>query len=122
MTESDPLTDLKIMLGLSDKAFESSKDKLELILKNTQQRLLIKLQFAVEVVPDALQYIVVEVAVSRFNRLKNEGMKSYGQEGETITFADSDFDPFLDDIDAWLDKNNANHQTKGNVRFIGRTN
>ncbi|KRN29230.1 hypothetical protein IV38_GL000110 [Lactobacillus selangorensis] len=46
-------------------------------------------------------------------------MKSYEQEGEAITFKDSDFDDFLGDIDQWLDNQNK-RKTLGSVAFIGR--
>ena len=59
-----------------------------------------------EMVPTELAYIPMEVCVKRFNRLKNEGMTSYSQEGETISFNSNDFDDFLDDIAEWK-KNNG---------------
>ena len=65
-----------------------------------------------------LDYIVLEVCVRRYNRLKNEGMTSYSQEGESITFKSDDFDDFQDDISAWKEANNVPDASLGSARFI----
>lgn len=52
-----------------------------------------------------LDYIVVEVSIKRFNRLKNEGMKTYSQEGESIAFDDNDFAEFSTEIKRLANKN-----------------
>ena len=62
--------------------------------------------------PEELSYIVTEMAVARFNRIGNEGMSSYTQEGESITYG-SDISPYLTAIQSWNEK----HGTKGRVRF-----
>ncbi len=95
------LDDLKTMLGLATD--DTSQDSvLALILKNTDLQLRFKLALdAGEQVPNELAYIPIEVAVRRYNRLKNEGMTSYTQEGESITFNSNDFDDFQADIDDW---------------------
>lgn len=95
------LDDLKTMLGLATD--DTSQDSvLTLILKNTDLQLQFKLALGVgEQVPNELAYIPIEVAVRRYNRLKNEGMASYTQEGESITFNSNDFDDFQADIDDW---------------------
>ncbi|NJP37920.1 phage head-tail connector protein [Alkalicoccus luteus] len=50
-----------------------------------------------ESLPKKYEYIVVEIAVRRFNRLGSEGMKQDNVEGHSITFydLDKDFDPYL---------------------------
>lgn len=95
------LDDLKTMLGLATD--DTSQDfVLALIIKNTDLQLRFKLALdAVEQVPNELAYIPIEVAVRRYNRLKNEGMSSYTQEGESITFNSNDFDDYQADIDDW---------------------
>ena len=95
------LDDLKTLLGLATD--DTSQDSvLALILKNTDLQLRFKLALgAGEQVPNELAYIPIEVAVRRYNRLKNEGMASYTQEGESITFNSNDFDDFQADIDDW---------------------
>ena len=100
------LEDLKTMIGLlpSNTSFDET---LGLIIGNTNLQLKFKLGLKpTEMVPTELAYIPMEVCVKRFNRLKNEGMTSYSQEGETISFNSNDFDDFLDDITEWK-KNNG---------------
>lgn len=101
------LSDLKIMLGLSDENTESDS-LLQLIIKNTELSLRFKLGLrADEDIPGELSYIPLEVAVRRFNRVRNEGMTSYSQEGESITFSNNDFDAFESDIEEYKRRNNS---------------
>lgn len=110
------LTELKTMLGLAD---DTRDALLNLIIKTTVQALRFKLALAPsEPFPSDLSYIALEVCVKRFNRLKNEGMTSYTQEGESITFNSNDFDDFQSDIDAWKERNGKNAQTLGRGFFF----
>lgn len=110
------LTELKTMLGLAD---DTRDALLNLIIKTTVQALRFKLALASsEEFPSDLSYIALEVCVKRFNRLKNEGMASYSQEGESITFNSNDFDDFQSDIDAWKERNGKNAQTLGRGYFF----
>ena len=107
------LTDLKTMLQIKDNSRDSI---LNLIAKNTESALCFKLG---EIrVPDELSYIALEVAVKRYNRIANEGMSQYSQEGESITFNSNDFDEFTDDIDIWKDNNGKKPKSFGSVAFI----
>ena len=101
------LDDFKTMIGLASD--DTSQDSiLSLILKNTDLQLRFKLGLDVgEPVPSELAYIPIEVAVRRYNRLKNEGMSSYTQEGESISFNSNDFDDFQADIADWRKRNNT---------------
>ncbi len=117
MAETEDLKNLKVLLAMEG---DNSRDTLlNLILKNTKASLKIKLhRKAKDAVPAELNYILLEVAVRRFNRFKNEGMTNYSQEGETITFKDSDFDDFLDDIADWLSDEEDKPTSLGKVSFI----
>ena len=118
MAETEDLKNLKKLLML--KKDDVSKDELlQLILDNTSASLKIKLhRKASETVPDELNYILLEVAVRRFNRLKNEGMANYSQKGESITFNSDDFDDFKDDIVDWLADQEDKPTSLGKVSFI----
>lgn len=118
MAETEDLKNLKKLLML--KKDDVSKDELlQLILDNTSASLKIKLhRKASETVPDELNYILLEVAVRRFNRLKNEGMANYSQEGESITFNSDDFDDFKGDIVDWLADQEDKPTSLGKVSFI----
>ena len=67
-------------------------------------------------IPEALAYIVVEVAVARFNRIGSEGMSSHSVEGESISFSDDDFAGYKADIEAYLDEQSGTK--RGRVRFL----
>lgn len=114
--ESQPVNkkDLKTMLQLSTDKMDSV---LDLIIKNTVAQARFKLGLITEEeFPNELSYIPLEVCVKRYNRLKNEGMSSYSQEGESITFDNTDFDSFLDDIAEWRKKREI--KSLGKVQFI----
>lgn len=107
------LEELKTMLQLTTSKQEGL---LNLIIQNTEQALSFKL--GADKVPEELGYIEMEVCVRRYNRLANEGMASYSQEGQTITFNSSDFDDFLDDINVWRERNGKNVKSLGHVQFF----
>lgn len=73
------------------------------IVDMTSQRL--KSLTGLKEISSGLDYIVVEVSIKRFNRLKNEGMKTYSQEGESIAFNDNDFAEFSTEIKRLANKN-----------------
>ena len=94
----DYLSNIKALLMLPDSAKD---DLINVIIDNTKRALRVRLGLSSsDAVPDELSYIVVEVSVRRYNRLKNEGMVSYSQEGESIAFNSNDFADFEEDIKA----------------------
>lgn len=105
------LDNLKLLLGIED----ADRDELlALLIDSTTARL--KLLIGGIEPPASLEHIIVEVAVMRFNRIGSEGMTSHSVEGESLNFADSDFNAFSDEIQAFLDAQTDN--TRGKVRFI----
>lgn len=116
MDQDAVLKNLKVMLRIKD---DDRDALLKLIIDNTDQALRFKLELTNdEKIPGELGYIELEVSVRRFNRLQNEGMSQYSQEGESITFNSSDFDDFLDDIDLWKRRNQKDVKSLGAVSFI----
>lgn len=111
MRDVETLQTIRLMLDQRD---EANDDQLKAILKLTQARLLVLL--GVQTVPEELSYILVEVAIKRFNRIGSEGVASHSIEGESMTFTDDDFAPFEDDMQAWRSK--QHDQKKGRVRFL----
>lgn len=110
------LTNLKTMLALKS---DKQDNILSLIITNTDQALRFKLELSSdEKLPPELSYIELEVCVRRFNRLKNEGMSSYTQEGESITFNASDFDDFMDDINLWKQRHGKDVKSLGELQFF----
>lgn len=107
------LDKIKIMLGIA--AEETDLDsKLNLIIELATSRLKVLLG---NVEPPAeLQYIILEVAVKRFNKVSSEGFSSHSVEGESFAFTENDFDEFKKDIQSWIDTQKT--VQKGKVRFI----
>ena len=119
MTDKEHVVDiaeLKTMLQLTT---DKQDSLLKLIIKNTEQALSFKLSLSEdESIPEDLAFIALEVCVRRYNRISNEGMASYSQEGQSITFNSSDFDDFMDDINAWREQNGKNVRSLGHVQFF----
>ena len=108
------LDDLKLLLGIAA-ADTSQDDRLSWIINSTRSRL--RLLLGDVEPPESMDYIITEVSVIRFNRIGSEGMSSQSVDGETMTFGDSDFDGYKDEIQAFLDKESSLAR-KGGFRFL----
>lgn len=97
--------DVKKLLG------GTQDEKLEVIERRTESRLASIL--GVSEVPGALEYILYEVVTKRLNRIGNEGMQSYSQEGLSMAFPESDFTEYQGEINDWL---NAQEDDEGEVK------
>ncbi len=109
------LDNILIMLGLTD-ATDEIKERVQAVIELTEARL--ALMIGSEAIPPALSYIVSEVAIARYNRIGSEGVSSHNVQGEQMTFKDDDFEPYKDDIQAWLNAQDDPTITKGRIRFI----
>ncbi|WP_270745036.1 phage head-tail connector protein [Lactococcus petauri] len=93
----DILEEVKRSLEIeSDEKLDS---QLKDFINRISKQLCVRLGFLSKV-PENLNYIVVECAIKRFNRKGNEGMASYAQEGETISYG-ALLDEFEEDIIAY---------------------
>lgn len=109
------LEKLEILLGFHEEDITPElEEKLDLILESVQARL--KNLLGGMEIPDSMEYIVIEVAISRFNRIGSENMSSHSVAGESITYTENDFDPYMDEIQAFL--NSQKGHAIGKVRFI----
>ena len=70
---------------------------------------------SVEAVPFELEYIVDEVSIARFNQVGSEGLSSHSVEGESQSWQDDLFAPYMHDIDLW---NARQRGGPGRVRFL----
>ncbi len=95
----------------------STDDKLEVIERRTRERLASLL--GVSVIPDSLEYIVFDVTNKRFNRVGQEGMSSYSQEGLSMAFPDSDFSEYQNEIDEFKrkDQEELYKPKRGRLKF-----
>ncbi|EME3508593.1 phage head-tail connector protein [Enterococcus faecium] len=96
----------------------STDDKLEVIERRTRERLASLL--GVSVTPESLEYIVFDVTNKRFNRIGQEGMTSYAQEGLSMAFPDSDFSEYQNEIDEFKrkDQEELYKPKRGRFKFI----
>ena len=109
------LETLKSLIGIApDDTDAELESKLTYLLTSASNRLMNLLGGITP--PKELEYIVIDVAVARFNRLGSEGLKSHTVEGESLTFGDNDFDSFAADIQAYLDR--QKESSRGKVRFL----
>lgn len=109
------LNKILILLGL-DSPTQAMSDKIETIMELTEQRLGFLL--GQTVIPTELSYIVVEVTIARFNRIGSEGVSSHTVQGESLTWSDDDFKPYMDDIQEWLNAQEDVNTTRGRIKFI----
>lgn len=107
------LEDVKELLGIqeNDTAMDT---RLGIIISATTKRL--KVLLGGLDVPDDLNYIVTDVSIMRFNRIGSEGLSSHSVDGESLSFSNNDFEPYMDDIQSYL--NAQKEATKGKVRFL----
>ena len=94
------LDDLKRILGIAPEDTDLD-DKLNWIISSVRSRL--KLLLGGTDPPEEMNYIIVEVAVVRFNRIGSEGTAAHTVEGESLTFSDSDFDAYMAEIRSFKD-------------------
>ena len=106
------LEELKVLLGLPETNVSQDK-KLMLILNAAKSRL--KLLLGGIEPPEELNYIILDVAIIRYNRIGSEGL-SNTVEGESLSWSDNDFAGYMDDIQSYLDR--QKEATKGKVRFL----
>ena len=106
------LETLKLFLGLEND--DSRDDLLNKIITLVTARL--KLLIGGIDPPEEMEHIIVDVAIARFNRIGSEGLSSHSVEGESLSFAENDFDPFMSEIQAFLDGQKDN--SRGKVRFL----
>lgn len=90
MNETEILKEVKTLIGLKD---EKQDGLLTVLINNTASQF--KIILGGTIIPTELYFIWSNVVVSRYNRLGQEGMVSYSQEGEGFRFQTSDFEPYM---------------------------
>ncbi|MEM5125783.1 phage head-tail connector protein, partial [Enterococcus faecium] len=71
-------------------------------------------------VPKEFETVVYEVSLKRFNRIGQEGMQSYSQEGLSMAFPDSDFSEYQNEIDEFKrkDQEELYKPKRGRFKFV----
>lgn len=109
------LETVKNLIFIDGEAAPEKEKLLETVIDLTEKKLLSRI--GEESVPPALDYIVAEVAIIRFNRIGSEGMAREAQDGRTIEFNADDFSAYNGVIDAYL-ADKADGPGKRKVRFL----
>ncbi len=93
-------------------------EKLEVIERRTNERM--KTLLNMQEVPKEFETVVYEVSLKRFNRIGQEGMQSYSQEGLSMAFPDSDFSEYQNEIDEFKrkDQEELYKPKRGRFKFI----
>ena len=114
-TNKEALKKLKIALGISEND-TAQDDLLSLYLQDAEDelRLLLSIDSYETPVPTGFTGIIRGAAVKKFNRFRNEGMKSYSQEGESISFTASDFAEWQSEIKQYR----KDHDGAGEARWV----
>lgn len=112
----DIRTSVLKLTGLSD---SDNTDQVDTVIAVVSKRLAAKLTVltgeAVDEVPDALAAVVVEIVVSRYNRIGSEGVSSHSVDGESMSWSDDDFAPYADEIQDYAD---SVRKGAGRLRFL----
>ena len=68
-------------------------------------------------VPTQFEWIILELAVQRFNRIGSEGMSSESVDGNQNTYIDDELTPFYMFLDEYKVSKNGNANVKGYKLF-----
>lgn len=63
---------------------------IDTIIELTTEKVMSLLPSSIESLPTALNWVVVEMSVRRYNRIGSEGMTSEGVEGHSVNFGSND--------------------------------
>ncbi|MCG2218720.1 phage head-tail connector protein [Staphylococcus epidermidis] len=85
------LDNVKKRIGLDD---NKQDDQLQVIIDNVKNELLAMLPTIEDNVPEEIEFIVVEVATKRYNRIGAEGMTSETQDGRSSSYEKGDFEEY----------------------------
>lgn len=91
------------LLGITPN--DSEKKRLTLYIDHAEQAIVLYLGRSVRIsgLPSGLDYIVENLAVTKFNKFHNEGEKSHSEEGLSFQFSVNDLAPYYPDLQAWID-------------------
>lgn len=97
------LETLKLMLSIND----DKKDKLlSQIISMCKAPVLSYINEGV--LPPQLDWIVIEMAIIRYNKLKSEGVTSESIDGGSVSFIDNAFNLYKQDLDIYIMNKNKN--------------
>ena len=99
------------------KSLTGDNPQVEAIYSKIAERLLHRIKNTE--IPLALEYIVEEATIRRFNRIGSEGMKSESVEGHSVTYLDEDeLAPYESAIVAYLEAQEPEPPRKPGVVYF----
>lgn len=104
---------VRLMVGVDN-------DQVTAVYDAMIERLLNKLRpLELTEVPTALEHILDEVAIIRFNQIGSEGMSQESVEGRSATYVSDPFDQYNDEIDQYIRDNLGDEKPQGiQVRLL----
>lgn len=95
------LDTVKTLAGITDNVQDNVITTLETMTRSQLAMLVDEVT-----VPTKLEPIIQHVVLARYNRLGNEGYSSFSQEGESISYPNSDFDEYATTIARYMSERN----------------
>ena len=97
------LNRVKVLLGITN---NDNEELLREIIEITKSKIL---SYINEIeIPTELEFVLVELAIKRFNRIGSEGFTSETVDGKTMSYEESEFEGYKKYLDDYICKNNIN--------------
>ena len=98
---------------------EAQVKLIDTIFHMQQMKLMSYLPKEAKEVPEALEYIVIESSIARYNRVGSEGMAKESVEGHSMEFSGGDIEDYMDAIQDYLDSlEDGSDKNAKVVRFL----
>jgi hypothetical protein len=109
----DIKSDVKTLIGVSD-TFNDAQLQVAINLATSR----VTSYVGTETLPDSLAWIVEELAISRFNRIGNEGMSQNQEEGRVMMFTSDDLTLYRTYLDKYIADNDTSGINEARVKFL----
>lgn len=97
------LNRIKLLLGVND--LESEELLIE-VLELTTSKVLNYIKS--DEIPVPLEFVVVELAIQRFNRIGSEGIETESVDGKQTKYVNDEFEAYKHYLDDYMSNNNQN--------------
>ena len=97
------LNRVKVLLGITN---NDNTELLNEIIELTKSKILNYIDKTE--LPEELEFVLVELAIKRFNRIGSEGFTSETVDGKTMSYEESEFEGYEKYLDDYICKNNIN--------------
>lgn len=112
------LGDIKLLLGIKG---EDQDEVLKLLINITTRQMLNKMKRLggnSKFIPEALEHIIIELVIVRYNRIGSEGIEQETVEGYSATYSREDLSTYTDEIKDFIDEEKGIRPLNNVVRFI----